>query len=281
MKRTLLTAVTLLVTLGAVAQPGQVQTRGVQVVPDRPHNQLSVSVWTDRSSYDVGDNIRVSYRANSDAYVLIFSTDSRGQTRQILPNRYDNDNFVRAGRTYTIPTRGYQLEVTPPSGRETISIVAFRERNQALSRFNSFGNDAFPRSEGARSAIARVIVRPDDGDRGRRYAEDSTSFQVVDRGWNHRPSHPPVTSPGRPGGPRPPAGRDQGRLTINSNPGGAYVHINGQYSGITPLDFDNVRPGTYNITISRAGFQPAQQRVTVKRNDRTRVSKNLQPVRYW
>lgn len=264
MKRLLTAVLAVLTATAALAQPG-VQTRGVQVVPqpNRPGQSLDVRVWTDRNEYRVDDTIRVSYRANRDAYVLIFSKDADGKTRQLLPNAYDSDNFVRGGQTYTIPNRGYSLQVTPPKGRETISIVAFSERHQALSHFRANHTDPFPRSKGPKDAIARVIVRPDDNNNRGRYAEDSTTFRVYGRNEN---------MPGHGGGS---SHNNSGTLSIDSNPRGAYVYIDGTYRGATPFNAGRVPTGNYDITITRSGYETVRRRVRVDRGENERVYENL------
>jgi len=262
MKRLLLTAMTALLTMGAVAQTAQQQSVRVVPVPD---TDLSVRIWTDKQEYRVGEYIRINYRASRDAYVLIFTTDPKGETRQLLPNSYDSENFVRGGQAYSIPSGGYRLEVTPPTGRETISIVAFKERNRAMDAYRTRKSEAFPKSDGPRAAIARIEPRPDPSG-NRRYAEDSTTIRVTDR-WN---------GGGGGGG----SHRDTGRLTIESNPRGAYVWVDREYKGITPVDLRNIRTGSHDVIIQRAGYQPVHKRVRVNKNDRTRVDENLRLIRY-
>lgn len=267
MKRFILTlALGLAAVGGAVAQQSASQ-QSVRVVPV-PDPDLSVRIWTDQETYNVGEYIRISYRATQNAYVLIFTTDPRGETRQLLPNSYDDDNYVRAGQTYTIPNRGYRLEVTPPSGRETISIVAFKDRNQALDAYRTRKSEAFPKSDGPRAAIARVRPVPDNSGR-QRYAEDSTTIRVVGRSDNNN------------GGGHHGDRGDYGRLSVNSNPGGAYVYLNSQYRGVTPLDLGRVREGSYDLVINRPGYYPVRKRIRVQEDERTRISENLRPVRYY
>lgn len=264
MKRLLVLAITAIATL-AVAQERGISPRGVspqgvriQPVSDR---DLTARIWTDRNEYRVGENIRINYQASRDAYVIIFSTDAEGETRQLLPNAYDSDNFVRGGRSYSIPSRGYQLEVTPPKGRETLTIVAFRERGRGMDNYRASQSNPFPKqSGGAKVAIQRIEPRPDS--EGRRYARDTTTVRVLGR--NEGPG----------------SGHRDTRLTIDSNPGGAYVYVNNQYRGVTPVDIRDARPGNYDITINRDGYYPVRRRVRVDAGERERITENLRPV-YW
>ena len=101
-------------------------------------SDLEVDVWTDQDSYYIGDRIDVYFHVNRDAYVYIFNTDTHGVTRQIFPNYYDRDNYVRGGVVYTIPDRGYSLEITGPTGREYVRAIAVTELRDFLRRYESF-----------------------------------------------------------------------------------------------------------------------------------------------
>jgi hypothetical protein len=47
----------------------------------------------------------------------------------LFPNRYCQDNFIRARKTYTIPSNeyGFKLIIEPPSGIEKIKVIATTE----------------------------------------------------------------------------------------------------------------------------------------------------------
>lgn len=286
MKRFALTALAVMLATGAMAQGPPARSESIRILP-RPDAELNVRVWTQQREYQVGDDIQIYYRTNRDAYVLIFSTSPDGETRQLLPNAYDSENFVSGGQTYSIPNRGYRLEITPPTGRETISIVAFSERYRTMEPYRARKSEVFPKSDGPRAAVAKIIVRPDDRIRNRTYAEDSTTIQVRGRWdrddrwdrdnrwdngyWDDRWDRDRGYDYNQ---------RGYGRLSIDSDPGGAYVYVNGQYRGITPLNIGQVRTGSYDIVLNRAGYQPLRKRVRVDEGERERVDENLKLIRY-
>jgi len=70
---------------------------------------FSVRLWTDKSTYRVGDSISFYFRAQKDCYVNLVNISSSGDITQIFPNRYHTDNHVRAGVTYRIPGDHYGL----------------------------------------------------------------------------------------------------------------------------------------------------------------------------
>ncbi|MCK4857988.1 MAG: DUF4384 domain-containing protein, partial [candidate division Zixibacteria bacterium] len=66
---------------------------------------LDVEIWTNHSDgeYYEGDNIVISYRTNRDAFVAVYSIDSRGRVSLLFPSESGRDNFVRGGVTYRLP----------------------------------------------------------------------------------------------------------------------------------------------------------------------------------
>jgi serine/threonine-protein kinase len=83
----------------------------------------------------------------------------------------------------------------------------------------------------------------------------------------------PVTEPldQDPAGASPPAPSaaaapvSRGRLLVRSQPAGARVMISGRVRGTTPATIRDLPFGTYNVTVSRAGYQTTIERVTVSR----------------
>ncbi len=211
-------------------------------IPPR-YNYFRTSIRTDRPSYYVGESVRLYFSASEDAYVYIFNTDSRGETRQIFPNYYDRDNFVRGGRQYSIPNRGYALAVAGPAGRESVRIVAYRERYRALSSWENYTQrDPFPimrsnvesknsrvQSEAraksqnqSRSSAQRLEIVPVP-DRGYYYAENWAYFSTFERYQGYpTPYYPPY-----PGIEYPPYSQQPpipfGQIRVTSNPTDANI----------------------------------------------------------
>ena len=103
-----------------------------------PHRPVDVEIWTNKghgAKYCVGEEIEIYFRTNRDAYVAIYNTDTRGRTHRLFPNRYDHDNFVRGGKTYRLPARGYDFYIEGPRGRESLkAVAALHKRDLRLGR---------------------------------------------------------------------------------------------------------------------------------------------------
>ena len=93
---------------------------------------LDVEIWSDHTDgeYYEGDRITLFYRVNRDAFVVIYSVDSRGRVNMLFPSSPSQDNFVAGGETLRLPggNDDYDLVVSGPEGVENIQIIASREK---------------------------------------------------------------------------------------------------------------------------------------------------------
>jgi hypothetical protein len=96
------------------------------------HGSPRVDVWTSEGDGVVvhpGEAMKVFFKTNRDAYVVVVDIDTRGRASLLFPaNRFD-DGFVRGRRTVALPERGagYKLQVTGPPGVERILAFASDE----------------------------------------------------------------------------------------------------------------------------------------------------------
>ena len=92
---------------------------------------LVVKTAVDRpdARYGHGDTLTLTVDVTEDAYVWVFDTGTSGKVHQIFPNRYESDNFVRAGKAISIPPAGseYQLLVSHPKGAELLTVIASKD----------------------------------------------------------------------------------------------------------------------------------------------------------
>jgi hypothetical protein len=97
------------------------------------------------------------------------------------------------------------------------------------------------------------------------------------------PASPP-TAPPEPGSPAAIEPRAQrtaaatGQLTVQSDPAGALVTVDGQYRGETPVTIRDLPLGAYTVQIARPGHIPWSDRVTLTSSSPARVvAADLQP----
>jgi len=90
---------------------------------------FKVKTWADKGEgaiYKQGESIQFHFRTNKDGYIYLYHMDAAGQVKMLFPNRYNQDNRVKANQVYTVPdeTMNFELTITPPFGAEMVKTVA-------------------------------------------------------------------------------------------------------------------------------------------------------------
>ncbi|MBU2551054.1 MAG: DUF4384 domain-containing protein [Proteobacteria bacterium] len=95
----------------------------LEALVDRAGYRIDLSA--NQTRYRVGDELVISCRVPRDGYLNVFTADERDDRVVILfPNRYHQDNWVRAGTIVSIPGPGdrFLLKATPPAGRSLVVV---------------------------------------------------------------------------------------------------------------------------------------------------------------
>jgi hypothetical protein len=207
------------------------------------------------STYRVGENLIVYFESSRDCYLTLFDFTPDGHVRQIFPNRYREDNFIKAHKVYAIPGErdSFEFRVTPPPGEETIKAVA-TVRPWWFSRETVGYKEAFPvvsKSAQEFSSKFKQRIRPIPRPR---WAESNCTFYVS--GWVR-------------------AGRENVRVT--SEPAHASVYLDGEYQGTTPLTIRQVSVGEHRMRVAKEGYNNWLKTIFVERGKTSYVFAQLKP----
>jgi len=93
------------------------------LIIDPTPDPFSASIWTDKSSYVIGENATIYFNVSQAAYVYIYDIQPDGIVRLIFPNAYSQSNYVSAG-VHSLPDGAYRFTVAPPTGTEQLQIIA-------------------------------------------------------------------------------------------------------------------------------------------------------------
>lgn len=262
MKRNLaqwIVALLVLFASAAFAQSVRFEPRAIVV---NPAPTFGVDVFLDKGgetpSYTVGERIAISVRTERDAYVYLYSLQPDGSITQILPNRFDEDNFLFAGQTRTYPpnSAGYVFNVEPPTGLSRVVAVASTRPldTRELARFES--NAAFATSDlgqtGFQNAF-RIVVNPLPISS---WVTD-TAYYDVTRSGSTQPS--------------------SATLAIESSPRGAEVYLDGSFVGSTPLRVES-RPGRRTVRIEADGYYAFETQLQLSPGEARRVDAQLEAI---
>ncbi len=208
---------------------------------------LDAEIWTNHNDNEFyeNDNIVLNYRVSRDAFVAIYSIDSRGNVRLLFPTDPNQDNFVRGGETYRLPSGddNFDLVVNGPAGTESIQMVASQERFPIPNWYHNSGlvADNSDRDDYMDYLDNTYFVRYS----GQRFSYDRVAVSVNE--WEpdyFRPVYAPVY----------PSWAVCGNMYIDY-PWGSSVYINGSYWGCTPLYVPWILCGWHTVTVyDRFGY---------------------------
>lgn len=236
----------------------------VRIEPPPTGGVLETSVRTDLARYHVGDHMKIFMTVNRDSYVYVFDTDAVGISRLIFPNYYDTQNFLKAGKTYYFPDRGYDMEVTGPAGRENLTIVAVSEEYPFLADYRRYTRqDPYPTyRDGAAELVRRIerfrkepwgaevhAVRP--APKENLWGTDSTTFYTM----GAEGAVPATYKVAR-----------YGQLEIDSYPNNARLYIDGDYFGRSPQVVERLEIGYHKIMLQKEGYLPYECNVYIEGN---------------
>lgn len=209
-----------------------------QIAIDR---YLDVEVWTDHADADyyTGDEVVVHFRTNRDAFVAIYSVDSRGMVNLLFPSDPAQDNFVLGGMTYSLPgpDDDFELVLNGPEGSESIQVIASRERFPIPNWYHNSGlvfegDDVYDYMD---YLNGRYFVRYG----GQRFAYDRAVVFVNE--WEPDYFRPVYYTDY-------PSWAVVGNVYLDY-PWGSTVYINGYYWGVTPMYIPRILVGWHTMTI--------------------------------
>ena len=177
----------ILVLSGIVAVAGQPAPLGLIIDPEP--DPLSVSIWTNKSTYVIGENATIFFSISQPAYVYIYDIQPDGIVRLIFPNAYSQNNYVSAG-THSLPDGLYKFTVAPPTGTEQLQIIASPLTlglEQPFSEpFPMVGPNPQSATDDIQAHIMGIVPEPD-------YSTAWTSFLIMGS-YGYTPT-PPTPTP--------------------------------------------------------------------------------------
>jgi len=122
---------------------------------------FNVKVWTDKTKYRIGEPVTFYFTADQDCYITLLDQGTSGTLRVLFPNPYQQDNFVRAGKSYAVPdaTAGYEIRVDGPSGLERVKAIATLRKTDQLPVDLSNGFYELTPQDGSRMSDLAVAVK--------------------------------------------------------------------------------------------------------------------------
>lgn len=106
--------------------PARAKVAAYQPKPAAKPELGEVKVWLEKQAFKIGEPMEIFFEVTKPMFVRIVTINSAGQLSTLFPNPYQNDNFVRPGKTYRIPPADAPVNLTvgAPAGTDKIRAVA-------------------------------------------------------------------------------------------------------------------------------------------------------------
>lgn len=266
--------------VGATSVPN---VNSIIINPNPPYQS---SIWTDKANYQIGERVNIGFRVNRDSFAYVFSIDASGVVRMIFPNIYSNDNRMRANQSYSLPDNNkYNLSIGGPAGTDQLVLISTPSKikdtdwlRRSLEQ-NSFAPqiNISITADGFMAQIKSIVITPTFRND---WSSAYTSYNVGSWVNVPQPVTPPIITPPiivTP--PVMPPVQSNGRINVTSNPSGARVFLNGIEQSATPVNFNGLKYGEYEITVIYPGCYTFTRTVTVNSSNMISVHAGLTALR--
>jgi PEGA domain len=209
--------------------------------------KVSVDGSNDMWTYKWGTN-SLGGRLDAGTYT-IWVVDSPNDMSNLANADYDTISVTLSSPTISVnnanantPTEPPSLQVSSEPADSSVSVDG-----QYLGK-TPFSTDTLP-------AGTHTITVSRFG-----YASYSTSASLVNGGITVVNATLPI---------------ETGELAITTDPSGANVSIDGKYAGISPSTVTGMMPGNHTISVTKDGYNPSEQQVTITAGSTRQISINL------
>ncbi len=132
-----------------------VETAGV-TWPTRP---FGLRLESDRQRYRLTEPVTLMVAADRTCHLTLINTGPSGFSRQIFPNRYQQNTLIQAGQTVVVPgmSAGVTLRPMGPMGMEHVTAICSEGARPPASIVTDYRSDAFPRLDASQGRNLAVI----------------------------------------------------------------------------------------------------------------------------
>ncbi len=244
------------------AQPQEAteKMKSIQIIHPRPLFELRM--WLDKEKdpvYYPGERITIFFQVSQDSYVTIYNYDSAGRVKILFPNRNIPHNLVERGKVQKIEGT---IDPRSAPGIEFIQGLALTRPGLPLEKERELIYKEFT------PEVSNDYQRHINTIRGVINNLPTSSWSVSNLlSFTVKPVIPP-----------PPPPVNYGRVLVDSNPRGAKVYLDNNYTGITPLSIDRVNSGQHKIKLQLEGYQDWNSNIFVAANQTVSLSADMIPL---
>jgi hypothetical protein len=120
---------------------------------------VDLSLTSDQDSYRIGDGPVFTIVTSQDCFLTLMDIDEKGEGTVLLPNRFQQENFIKAGVPIQFPGAGAPFQFRmKDKGRETVTAVCATRVGGGDRIQHDFNKNQFTPVPNYTTAIARSIA---------------------------------------------------------------------------------------------------------------------------
>ncbi len=122
-------------------------------------HDFGLSLISDKSNYHVDDHPVFSVKADENCHLTLINVDASGEGTVIYPNKFQQDNFLKAGKEFTFPDEEapFQFRMKDP-GIETVIAICDTGKKASDGIEHDFKTRQFTELGNYRDFLTRAIV---------------------------------------------------------------------------------------------------------------------------
>lgn len=129
---------------------------------NRPESskRFNLALFPNESNFRVGTELTFSVLAEQSCYLTLINVDEKHRTTVLFPNKFNNNNYIEAGRTYTLPSpeiSGFKLKFGDP-GKETVIAKCNASGNRTRGIDHQFDRSAFTTFDSYDDYVSRAVA---------------------------------------------------------------------------------------------------------------------------
>lgn len=170
-----------LLVISQAAVADEAGSRGVNV---EAVEKRGIKIWTKKgcgSSYQLGEFLSIKVKAKRSGYLTIFDLMPNGEVQILFPNRFQQDNYIQAGKVYKLPAREdpFRLRISRPKGLDQLLAVVTEKKKKLVREDFSHYSQNFPKLQDSKGEVVEQVkkgvnvIPAEDW-----WAADSCSFYV-------------------------------------------------------------------------------------------------------
>ena len=112
-----------------------------------PAQAFDLRLASSRSQYRLTEPVTLMIAADRTCHLTLINTGPSGMSRQIFPNRYQQNTLIQAGQTVVVPgmSAGVTLRPMGPVGMENVTAICSEGGRPPADIVTDYRTDAFPR----------------------------------------------------------------------------------------------------------------------------------------